>query len=130
MLFGFPDITGCKEAGNLKPSKIEPIANVNFESSGCFHWEKANLRVLKLNNDFFAELKIGKDIRQTAKLDSTKIRVFSTFIEELRKIEDEGFCTTVDTYDVIYKNERIKKVDGHCDWRGFDNLKKSLFNAN
>jgi hypothetical protein len=75
----------------------------------------------------FAALKINGHAHGVVKLKAEQIKAFERFISQLKSLKEETGCTTVDTYNVHYTNQTINKIDGSCDWNGYDSLRSSLF---
>jgi hypothetical protein len=108
-----PIIDQLKDNGRYK---------IIISSQGCFHSTNDTLIIFRKKNSYFVKW-------------SNKKKVLShSDIEEIRHFELElnymtnGFCTTTDTYLIVYKNKRKKIVDGSCYWNGNYFLMKKLWN--
>lgn len=103
------------------------IARLEYQSSGCFHSVHYQIRITKDGNSTSAKWS-SKDTIQERKLTQAQLDSFNVFAKQLTALTEEGGCTTVDSYILTMDHKRIKKVDGGCKWKGFDNLIKTLFN--
>ena len=107
----------------------KPVAKIKFESSGCFHFERLELTLFKSDSLIFARLDSSGKKLEEQYLSKVQMNTINEFMKKLRKLKDDGDCTTVDVYDVNYNGEKIKKYDGTCDWRGFTKLRSALFES-
>jgi hypothetical protein len=107
----------------------KPFAKIKFESSGCFHFERLELTLVKSDSSIIARLDSSGKRLEEQNLSKAQMDTINEFMKKLRKLKDDGGCTTVDVYDVNYDGEKIKKYDGTCDWRGFRKLTLALFNS-
>lgn len=120
--------TRKKEIGNEKPKKPNVIACIDYSYQGCFGGEAYQLTVLDQNGEKIAQLAANKKIISNVKLDSSGIKLYDQFLTELKEKEFGFGCTTTAYYSVITDTDQFEKIDGGCDWNGFENLRKSLFN--
>lgn len=102
------------------------VAEVDFNSLGCFHNSTYRLVLTKNGKITTATLENNNQI-QIRILNDEQLRAFRKFIRQLKKLKEEEGCTTVDTYLVKYNTETIKKIDGGCEWRGFNKLREAIF---
>jgi hypothetical protein len=125
----------------LAKLKNNDSISISYHSQGCFHTTSQKLILIKKGDSFIAELyavsyspfsKSKKAYHETIsllqqkKLDSTHIRQFIRFENELPLVTGMG-CTTTDAYTVTSKYWKIMKIDGSCDWNGYHYLLKSIF---
>jgi hypothetical protein len=103
------------------------IAKLNHEFESCFGSNQSTLTIYQEDSIVIAKLVSDNKPPIESILDKQKIDRFNQFIKELRNLKEEGGCTTVEYYSMYFKNEFIKKTDGSCDWDGFINLQKDLF---
>lgn len=114
------------QACHSDPGLKLTIAEVDFNSMGCFHNSTYRLVLTKNGKITTAALENNNQI-QIRILNDEQLRAFRKFIRQLKNLKEEDGCTTVDTYLVKYNTETIKRVDGGCGWKGFRNLKEILF---
>ncbi|KAA3439320.1 hypothetical protein [Rufibacter hautae] len=94
---------------------------IRYASMGCSHFYRDSLTITNRNGEFIARNK------------SNLVYLSDKQVEAVRQFEYQttliggGGCTTMDTYQILYKNEISKATDRSCDWRGFVNLKRQLF---
>ncbi|GEM_PF-767905 len=115
---------------------------IRYTSIGCFSWDNKKLVITKEKDQFVAKLynatsyqeKIKKkyvrkywdgDLLSTVTLTENNLKDFIRFENELNAIKNDG-CTTTDIYEIISKRGTIERVDGSCNWRGFNYLLKSF----
>lgn len=67
------------------------------------------------------------DLMETHALSNKEMDYFMSFLISLNSIRDKG-CSTTDTYVLNSIRFSMIKVDGTCQWKGFDRLQKELFN--
>jgi hypothetical protein len=99
---------------------------INFSSQGCFHSDQEVLVLTKLSNGISARLFYNGKTK-TITLSKSQLEAFRRFENELMVIENDGGCTTTDSYVFATNTTTLKKVDGGCDWRGFSVLRYTLF---
>lgn len=92
-----------------------------MQSKGCFHSTADTLIISRKNSTYYATWANKKKTLTQADIDAVR-----HFEIELNYMADAGFCTTADTYVIIYKNIRKKIIDGSCRWNGNYHLKKKL----
>lgn len=116
--------TACDLKGQESDNK--EIAVLEFNSSGCFHNQNSHLRLWIKENIVFARLIENGEVKEKI-LSKGQLHTFNAFANKLSKLNEKGFCTTVDTYVLKMNSKILKKIDGSCDWNGFENLKIKLF---
>lgn len=114
------------QACHSDPGLKLTIAEVDFNSMGCFHNSTYRLVLTKKGKTTTATLENNNQI-QIRILNDEQLRAFRKFIRQLKKLKEEEGCTTVDTYLVKYNTQTIKKIDGGCDWHGFSKLREAIF---
>jgi hypothetical protein len=119
-------LVGCRDKGARLPGD-KKVATVWYNMQGCFGGERLILKMVANGEESFALLsEEGKEERRV-KLNTIQQQAFKDFIAELKALKEETGCTTISRYYVQYNHETIAKVDGSCDWNGFDKLKNALF---
>ena len=103
------------------------IAFIEHEYSGCFGYSHDLLVVFTKNGEYIATLKTAGQQSKQVKLGSSQVDSLNNFIAELRRLQEEFGCTSVESYTVTTQDEIIRKEDGRCDWNGFDRLVNTLF---
>lgn len=127
------------EASNQTLSKLQNGDSliIDFYSQGCFHSYSRKIVIVKqqaILKAWLYDAKPSKEINFNAKLIITKtatlndkqIADYEIFEKELQ-LQNDGGCTTVDTYHIKSKYFSTKKMDGSCEWRGFYKLAESFF---
>ncbi len=110
---------------------------IEFESYGCFHWERQKLKVLKKDNQYFSMLYPAKKVREhrtekayikTVKLTDTQVRLISNFQYETYK-NATGYpgSTEITYYEFKYRNGKLKFVDSQESRERFKNLIIALY---
>ena len=115
---------GCHDSNTN--SKSKRVATIDYEMYGCFGSRQATISLNKTDDILLAEMIVDGKEKSVTKMDSVKMIEFERFISGLRKVGIGG-CTTEERYEVTYKNERIVRKDGQCEWDGFSKLTQSLF---
>ena len=121
-----PDELNEHPQNSLAQLQNGEMIKITFSSQGCFHDVKEVLSLTKQKDAFVATLSYDGKLK-TRMLDSTKLKAFRRFENELIAIRDRGGCTTTDFYAFVSKTMTFRKVDGGCEWKGFYLLKKVLF---
>jgi hypothetical protein len=103
------------------------VASVEFNSSRFAETITSRLNVSETDSGLVATLIEGGKPIQRAAIDQTQMQAFEDFISQLKDLESENLCTTVDSYKVVYKAQLIQKEDAGCVWQGFTRLKTALF---
>lgn len=94
---------------------------IRYASIGCSHSERDSLTITNRNGEFVARNK------------TNLVYLTDTQVEAVRQFEYQttliggGGCTTMDSYQILYKDEISEAADRSCQWGGFVNLKKQLF---
>jgi hypothetical protein len=103
----------------LKPNES---LKIDFETFGCFHFEKSRLEITRKDDQYLAKLDKNESVLSNAQLEL--IREFEIELQEIQT----GWCTTSDTYNLTIKgySESMKLIDKSCSWRGFNNLLEKL----
>jgi len=105
----------------------QQIAKLTYQISGCFSSSKSTLTIYQQDSLTIAKIITDEHPPIEVVLTQNKMVKFNKFILELKELNDECCCTTVEYYTLQRKNELIKRTDGGCDWEGFSHLKKELF---
>ena len=105
----------------------ETIATINYDYSGCFSSGKSKLVNYKSDTTIMASLESGHQLPVNAKLNIQQMDTFNLFIQEIKNLHNEGFCTTVSHYSVNLKTESFNRTDNSCQWNGFEKLTECLF---
>ena len=126
LLFFGSSLTGCRDTGVRLPGD-KKIATVWYNMQGDFGEERLVLKIVTNGKESFALLSDENNGERRVKLNAVQQRAFNDFIVELKTLKEETGCTTISRYHVQYNHERIAKVDGGCDWTGFDRLRNALF---
>jgi hypothetical protein len=121
-----PDELLIYPVNSLSLLKNGETIEVAFSSSGCFHQDRETLIITKQEKFLVAEWS-DKTTTKSVILTQSNIEAFKRFENEIRELQDNYGCTTVDMYTIISKRWTIKRVDGGCDWYGFYFLKDALF---
>lgn len=102
--------------------QINESYSIIMESNGCFHSNDDTLTINRNKKDYSIVWR-------------TKTKILSkSNIDALRHFEIElnymniGGCTTTDEYIINYNGIKKHILDGTCQWRGYDYLKKQIFN--
>src|SRR5574343_371278 len=74
------------------------IATINYDYSGCFASEKSELVIFKVDTMTMARLEIDGQLTVKAKLNRLQLDTFFLFVNELKQLDQKGFCTTVSHY--------------------------------
>jgi hypothetical protein len=123
--------------GYIDSLKNSEFFLIEFESYGCFHWEKQKLKVFKHDNQFFSTLYPANKVREnrsekakikTAKLSNTQIDLISNFQYDTYK-NATGYpgSTEITYYEFKYKNDQLKFVDSQESRVRFKELISALF---
>ena len=110
---------------------------IEFESYGCFHWEKQKLKVFKKDNHIFSTLYPAKKIREnrnvktnikTVKLTASQVDSISNFQYDTYK-NATGFpgSTEITYYSFKYKSDELKFVDCEESRERFKHLVLTLY---
>ncbi|MCQ0113052.1 hypothetical protein [Zhouia amylolytica] len=104
---------------NLNPNQS---LKIDFQSLGCFHFNKSVLEITRTNEQYLAKLGDKKMI-----LSAAQLQLIKEFEIELREIESNE-CTTVDTYKLTNEqnSESVEIIDESCIWHGFRHLVEKL----
>ena len=121
-----PDELPTYSHNSLAALQNGETVNVYFNSQGCFHTDQEVLSLTKQNGAISATLLFGGKTK-TIKLNNSQLEAFKRFENELVVVEDGGGCTTTDTYTFVTKTKKFEKVDGGCEWNGFNILRNTLF---
>jgi hypothetical protein len=130
---------------------INDSLEITYISSGCFYSEYERLKIKKLGNDtFLCKIYVHDSLTSecTKSGIEEELREFLIWGGIIYSSNDFR-CTTIDTYVVLindylyeffnnsYKSIKIKDIpegsyvlsfiDGTCEWLGFNNLKKKIF---
>lgn len=108
--------------------KPEIVASIDYSYQGCFGGGKSRLEIVEQKGERVAQVIENNQIVATAKFNSSRSKVFEEFITELKRKKFGFGCTTTAYYSVANGTDKFEKEDGSCDWDGFENLRKSLFN--
>ncbi len=111
-----------------KSNKSILVSSIDYSYSGCFGGGTFKLAVLEKNGEKVAVLTANKRFVSSVKLNDSMTDAYNQFLTELRERKFDFGCTTTAYYHVTIGTDKFEKVDGSCDWDGFENLKKSLFN--
>ena len=114
--------TSCK---NNQSDKT--IATINYNFQGCFGGGKSRIVIYKHEQDTMASLQEDSAMIIKAKLSRDQLDSFRIFLNELRTLDENGFCTTISHYEVSMGNETIRKTNNGCSWDGFSMLSGCLF---
>lgn len=120
-------VLGLLISSNLSAQSNELLADVIVQSYGCFHQDTTRLKLFKSDTALNVQLYKSNEIIGSATLSNRQLKSFERFISQLKRIKNNGMCTTVDYYKVLYKSKSFESVDGSCDWNGFDKLIAQLF---
>jgi hypothetical protein len=118
---------------NKEITFIQKISNknrlqLNFMSFGCEHWVSEKVIFFQIEDDFFGEFIKDEQPPIKKKLSKEQLNYLILFERKLRQIENSmGGCTIEDSYHLILGNEELKMVDESCDWNGFYEMKKKIF---
>ncbi|TAL50713.1 MAG: hypothetical protein EPN92_01370 [Chitinophagaceae bacterium] len=106
------------------------IARIDYRLSGCFADYKSKLIIYEKEGNTFAKLLTDKNSNMFSqvRLNPQKVEKLNLFIKELKNLKGDIGCTTVEYYTVYINDEKIIKVDGGCDWRGYSKLESLIFN--
>ncbi|MCF2875013.1 MULTISPECIES: hypothetical protein [unclassified Tenacibaculum] len=98
--------------------KIGETLIFSFESQGCFHSSKDDIRITKNQNDLTVTYN-----ETSKKLSALQYNLLREFEIELRS-NHLGACSTNNRYGVFNKqtNEIYLVIDQSCQWNGFKNL--------
>ena len=104
-----------------QPTMIELLDDgesyaIQITSLGCFNGRRQTVVITKDADVLTASL---HDVSKI--LTSSDIEIFKSFEIQLRALE-RGGCSTVDTYVLVYGNERFQTSDGTCSWHGYRKL--------
>lgn len=91
---------------------------VRISSWGCHIDKKDTITITKECDKYFA--RYGDT---TKELNDGEVKIIRQFEIGLQYME-EGGCTHIDTYVLMYGDKKIEIVDGNCDWRGKYYLKR------
>ncbi len=113
---------GSIEANQEHVSFIERLADgesyrIELNSMGCFGGSEYVMTIFRKSNNYFATFD-----DQTIELTEEDLKDFIGFEQELVNIS-KGYCTSVDTYTLSYKNEKWSKKDASCSWNGMARLR-------
>ena len=103
------------------------IATIDHKFYGCFAMGHNKLKVYKEANFVVARWERDGEEPLKVRLNRSQMDSLNNFILELKNLEEENSCTSVDYYHVINGNETIRKTDGGCSWDGFGRLITTLF---
>jgi len=116
----------CGKASK-KSDKAKVVATIDYSYQGCFGGGEYSLKVLDQNGGRIALLSENKKFVSSVKFDNSRSRAYEQFLKELKDKKFDFGCTTTDYYKVTIGSERFEKIDGGCEWNGFENLRRSLF---
>ena len=98
---------------SLSALKNSDTIKITFSSKGCFHKRDETLMITRQDKLLVAKL-IGEENTKSVTLNQSGIEAFKRFENEIRELEDNYGCTTVDTYTIISKSWTIERTDGGC----------------
>lgn len=94
---------------------------IEFMSSGCFHGTRDTLLIERKADQYYLSYQ-GQD----RLLNQDEIGAIRNFEKELNYSNPSYGCTTVDSYELRYRSEKLIKMDGGCRWKGGLRLKMAL----
>ncbi|WP_420573543.1 hypothetical protein [Kordia sp.] len=94
---------------------------LHYSSKGCFHDVKESMTFQKEQDAYYVICQ-----KERKKLDATTLEAIRIFEKELSAQQNNGLCTTVDHYLLIYNKSQRIISDGSCSWHGYSILKQKL----
>ncbi len=94
-----------------------------FRSQGCDHHTQDTLLITKDDTAYIALFR-----SKSKKLSELEIKMIIQFEHELKHIDLGCNCRTADYYTVEYYNTKIYILDKCCHWKGYNYIKRELFN--
>lgn len=122
MAMGLLVFTSCSQDGK----NSNQFAKIEYTSSGCTHFDQSELIIEKQDSDFIAKLMSEGKLLRKLYISNVQLDSVKSFIYQLKNFSSSAGCTTNDYYLVSYQNEKIKRIDGSCDWDGYNNLVRFL----
>ena len=100
----------------------------HFESSGCSHYQTEKITFFQIGDETFGEFINTDNSSIKKKLTKEQIQYLITFERKLRRIENNiSDCTTQDSYHLIMGKEELKILHESCDWDGYYEMRKEIF---
>ena len=110
--------------------EINDKITIDYSSSGCEHFDKERMEFFYQKGNLIGELYIGRDFKKRKKLNTESIENLICFEKKIKEMNNSmGGCTTTDqfVFQLNGKN-RFTVKDDSCDWNGYYQLKKDIFN--
>lgn len=104
----------------LVTDKLEngEFLQLNFNSTGCFHFLTDSLSIHKWNDRYYLRYK-----NQTYIMDKESLMFFRDYEFKLNNLEKNvSYCTTTDFYTLTYNTEIYQYWDLGCSWQGYRKL--------
>lgn len=110
--------------------KNEDKLIIDYSLSGCSHFHTEKMKFYYEKGKLIAELYITKKLIERKKLDLKSLEYLIGFEKKVKQMKNNiGGCTTFELYTFSLNNKSEFSVDdGSCDWNGYSELKKEIFN--